>query len=112
MKLMTIAKVVEQLKAEDLMFGEGKLRRAIKAGKIPYMMIGSRALVDIDDVRTLIRDGGGIGIEELSQEIGLKCSAIRRGIKEGWIPYKVNGRAYEFDMDEVLFAIEAKMKKQ
>ena len=46
------------------------------------------------------------------RETGLKETAIRRGIREGWIPYEKPGKAYVFDLDAVKKALRKRMKEK
>ncbi len=112
MKLATVSDALRQLKAEDLIISESKLRRDAQSGRLPSMIVGTRTLIDLDVARELAYRGDGITIEQLSEETGLKVCMIRRGIREGWIPSRKEGKAYRFDLAEVQAAIEQKMKKR
>ena len=46
--------------AESLNISEARLRRAVKSGEIPYMMLGKRTVVDIDTVATLLARPEGV----------------------------------------------------
>ena len=50
-------------------------------------------------------------IDAVSAETGLTASAIRRGVREGWIPYSKVGQRYYFNLDDVCAAILRRMKK-
>lgn len=111
MKLTTIPDAVKLLESENFKVSESKLRRDAQAGKIPSMKVGTRTLIDVDVARQMVHQPRGLGIEAISAETGLKVSTIRRGISEGWIPARKDGRAYEFDLADVWAAIERRMKK-
>lgn len=98
--------------AESLNISEARLRRAVKSGEIPFMMLGMRTVVDIDTVATLLARPEGVNITTVSNETGLSVSAIRRAVREGWIPCDKTGKAFLFNMEEVRAAIEARMKSQ
>lgn len=84
-----------------------QLRRGIKAGRYPYTPIGTRTLVDIDKVQGIIdQEESSVGIQEASELTGLPPATIRRGAKEGWLPCKKTGRAYEFKPGELLAALQ------
>lgn len=66
----------------------------MKSGEIPYMMLGTRTVVDIDTVATLLARPEGVNITTVSNETGLSVSAIRRAVREGWIPCDKTGKAF------------------
>lgn len=98
--------------AEALGVSEERLRRAVRAGEVPSMKLGNRSVVDIDAAAGILRSVQGVSIDEVSRETGLSVSAIRRGIREGWIPCEKPGKAFVFDMDAVREAIYARMQAQ
>ena len=86
------------------------MRRAIASKSLPTMRLGNRMLVDLDTAQSILKPAkAGASIEDVSQATGLNVTAIRRGIREGWIPYEKPGKAYIFQLDEVLKAIEQRM---
>ena len=90
---------------------ETTIRRAILSKRLPVMRIGNRTLIDLDAAREiLITDYTPATITEVSEATGLTVTAIRRGIREGWIPCEKPGRAYQFHLDEVIAAIENRMR--
>ena len=48
----------------------------------------------------------------VSEETGLTVTAIRRAVRDGWLPYIKPGKAYLFRMEDVRAAIEKRMKEQ
>lgn len=107
MKFMTIREA-----AAALNISEGRMRRAVRTGEVPSMQLGTRAVVDVDTVAALLKQPEGVGIETVSAETGLSVSAIRRAIREGWMPCTKPGKAFVFQMDEVRAAIEARVREQ
>ena len=108
MNLQTVRTVCAELGISEI-----QVRRAIAAGKLDTMKLGSRLLVDLDTARDILNpEVTGANIEDVSRETGLNITAIRRGIREGWIPCQKPGKAYVFDLDEVKEAIRKRMKKQ
>lgn len=91
---------------------ESRMRRAVQTGMVPSMKLGSRSVVDIDAAAEIIKTAEGVSIEAVSRETGLSVSAIRRGIREGWIPCEKPGRAFVFQMDAVKAAICARVEAQ
>lgn len=91
---------------------ESRMRRAVQMGMVPSMKLGSRSVVDIDAAAEVLKSAKGVSIEEVSRETGLNISAIRRGIREGWIPCEKPGKAYVFQMDAVREAINARVREQ
>ena len=69
-------------------------------------------LVDLDVAHDILTKPAGIGIEELSEKIGLNVSAIRRAVREGWLPYTKPGKAYLFNVEEVRAAIDRRIREQ
>lgn len=106
MNLITV-----RMACAELGVSEAAVRRAIASKRLPAMQIGNRTLVDLDTAREVLKPAWQpVGIEEVSQATGLSVTAIRRGIREGWIPCEKPGRAYEFNLAEVISAIERRMK--
>lgn len=91
---------------------ESRMRRAVQMGTVPSMKLGSRSVVDIDAAAEILKNTKGVGIEEVSRETGLSISAIRRGIREGWIPCDKPGKAFVFQMDAVRDAISLRVQEQ
>lgn len=107
MNLQTVRTVCAELGIPEI-----RVRRAIDAGKLDTMKLGSRLLVDLDTAREILEpEVTGANIEDVIRETGLKETAIRRGIREGWIPCEKPGKAYVFDLDEVKKAIRKRMKE-
>ena len=105
MNLQTVRTV-----CKELGISETSVRRAIADKRLPIMRLGNRMLVDLDTAQDLLKPRKeGATIEEVSQATGLNITAIRRGIREGWIPCEKPGKAYIFQLDEVLKAIEHRM---
>ena len=92
--------------------GEGRIRRAVSAGEIPVMKLGNRALIDIEKARDIFEDEKtGVTIKEASEKTGLSVTAIRRGMREGWIPFTKPRNCFVFDMDAVNAAIEKRINE-
>lgn len=105
MNLQTVRTV-----CKELGISEASVRRAIASKSLPTMRLGNRMLVDLDTAQSILKPAkAGASIEDVSQATGLNVTAIRRGIREGWIPYEKPGKAYIFQLDEVLKAIEQRM---
>lgn len=98
--------------ADMLGVSENTVRRAVHDGKIPYIMVGNRSLVDADAARNVLTGKEGSSIEDVAAATGLKVNTIRRAIKEGWMPCEKVGRALVFQMDEVKAAIDARIRGQ
>lgn len=66
-----------------------RVERAIEEGQLRPLHIGSKRMLDREEVRMLAAktQDKGVGIEELSEETGLAVGAIRAGIAEGWMPH-------------------------
>lgn len=102
MRFMTIAEA-----ARLLGIPEQRLRRGVEAGRYPYVQIGHRKLVDMDELEPIIRaERATIGIREAAQLTGLPETAIRRGAREGWLPCRKDGKAYIFQPEQLLAALE------
>jgi len=98
---------------EELGVSETRVRRAIADGKLDVLMLGNRMLIDLDTAREILPPIiNGATMQDVSRETGLCESAIRRGIREGWIPFDKSGKHYVFDLDEVVKAIRKQMKKR
>lgn len=105
MNLQTVRTV-----CKELGISESSVRRAIAEKRLPAMKLGNRMLVDLDTAQDVLKcRKGGATIEEVSKATGLNITAIRRGIREGWIPYERPGKAFIFQLDDVLKAIEQRM---
>lgn len=98
--------------ADMLGVSESTVRRAAHDGKIPYIMVGNRSLVDADAAKKVLAGKEGSSIEDVAAATGLKVNTIRRAIREGWMPCEKSGRAFVFQMDEVKAAITNRMKVQ
>lgn len=108
MNLQTVRTICKELGIPEI-----RVRRAIDAGKLDTMKLGSRTLVDLDTAREILKPMvEGATIEDVIRETGLKETAIRRGIREGWIPYEKPGKAYMFDLDAVKKALRKRMKEK
>ena len=108
MNLQTVRTICKELGIPEI-----RVRRAIDAGKLDTMKLGSRTLVDLDTAREILKPMvEGATIEDVIRETGLKETAIRRGIREGWIPYEKPGTAYVFDLDAVKKALRKRMKEK
>lgn len=109
MNLQTVRTV-----CSELGISEGSVRRAIADKKLPTMKLGNRMLIDLDTAREALQKSRieGSSIEEVSQATGLTITAIRRGIREGWIPHEKPGKAYIFNIDAVIKAIENRMAEE
>lgn len=91
---------------------ESRLRRAVQANEVPSMKLGNRTLVDVDVARAVLAAQEGEKIEAVSKQTGLAVTAIRRAIREGWMPCTKPGKAYLFNMAEVTAAIERRIQEQ
>lgn len=89
---------------------ESLLRRLIRSGKLKTLRMGNRQMLDVDDARKVLAAHAGVGIREIMAETGLTENAIRCGCREGWIPYRMDGNAYSFDIEKVKRAIQERMK--
>ena len=105
MNLQTVRTVCAELGISEI-----QVRRAIAAGKLDTMKLGSRLLVDLDTARRVLT--GGMNIEAVSAATGLSVTAIRRGIKEGWMPFEKPGKSYMFDLEKVKAALAGRMEKR
>lgn len=98
--------------AKTLQVSEGRLRRAIENGQLPSMPLGNRMLVDTEEARAVLCRPEGVKIGVVAEQTGLTDTAIRRAIREGWMPCERIGKAYLFDMDAVFAAIKKRMQDQ
>lgn len=106
MKLATINEA-----AQILGKSPQQLRRGIDAGRYPFVSIGTRKLVDVDELTDIInRERATISIKEAAELTGLPVSTIRRGAREGWLPCSKEGKSYEFLPGQLLNALQG-MKK-
>lgn len=102
MKLATINEA-----AQTLGKSPQQLRRGIEAGRYPFVSIGTRKLVDVDELVEIVnKENATIGIVEAIELTGLSDKTIRRGIREGWLPYIREGKAYRFLPGELLNALQ------
>ena len=100
MKLRTIRDAAEMLGVN-----ENRVRRAARDG--------NRTLVDVDAARGVLSpEPEGVKIDVVSEETGLTVTAIRRAVRDGWLPYIKPGKAYLFRMEDVRAAIEKRMEEQ
>ena len=89
------------------------IRSGIKTGRFPCLYLGTRMMVDLDQLGRILADEHkvqGISIEEVSKLTGLKVSSVRRGVRAGWIPAVMSGGKYLFQPEEVLAAITERMQ--
>lgn len=109
MKLVSIAEAAKAIGWSRL-----QVVRAIDEGKLHPLILGSKRMVDFEEACRLAEKtkDEGVGIEELSEKTGLAVGAIRAGIAEGWIPCWRKGRAYRFDVHEVIRAIRLRIEEQ
>ncbi len=107
MKMATISEAARTLKVS-----RQRIKRAIGTGALPTLMVGSRALINLDAARTHFGEvpANTVSIRELSEATGLTVRAIRDGIADGWLPWVRDGRAKRFVPDEVCAAIDARMQ--
>ena len=91
---------------------ESLVRRAVRCGQLSCMALGNRKLVDVDEAREVLAKPQGVTIDEVSAQTGLTASAIRRGIREGWMPCARLGKRYYFEPEAVRAAIASRMKRQ
>lgn len=105
MNLQTVRTVCKELGVS-----EASVRRAITDKRVPVMRLGNRLLVDLDTAKDILKpQAAGATIAEVSKATGLNITAIRRGIREGWIPCEKPGKSYIFQIDEVIDAIKQRM---
>lgn len=91
---------------------EQQLRRGVKDGRYPYIAVGTRMLVDVDELVEIIQaEDSTINIRQAAELTGLSERAIRRGCAEGWIPHRKGNKAYEFVPGKLLEALEG-MKRR
>ncbi len=95
--------------AQMLGVNEMRVRRAARDGRIPAMQLGNRMLVDVDAACDVLSRPDGVTIDVVSAETGLTESAIRRAIREGWMPYEKPGKAYLFDMGRTVVQMDKRI---
>jgi len=108
MKMVTVAEA-----AKALGVSRPRLTRALDAGKIPSMPLGCRRVVELETARAYFdsQRSAGVGMDALMTATGLKAGAIRRGMREGWIPYwRDEGTRLRYDLDAVYAAIDRRMQ--
>lgn len=102
MKLMTVNEAAPLLGRTAQ-----QLRRGMKDGRYPYVPVGSRQLVDVDELAEVIREEDAtISIDEVADLTGLSPTTVRRGAREGWLPCKKGRKSYRFVPGEVVKALE------
>ncbi|MBQ8953700.1 MAG: hypothetical protein IJ048_06255 [Clostridia bacterium] len=106
MNLQTIRTV-----AHELDLSETTVRKAVADGRLPSLPLGNRMLVDLDAARSVLRNHSGLNVHQLSEKTGLAVTAIRRGVREGWIPCEKSGKYLRFQLDDVLEAIKKRMEE-
>ena len=109
MKLLAIAEV-----AKEIGWSRQRVERAIEDGELKPLILGSKRMVDLEEAQALsarVRDEG-MGIDAVSSLTGLSVGAIRTGIAEGWIPCWRKGRAWRFDGQQVIAAIQKRIEEQ
>ena len=107
MNFVTIRSASEALGVPEL-----KVRRAASDGTLDVLHVGNRTLIDLDTAREKLKRTGRITIQEVARLTGLTDSAIRRGIRDGWLPAEKDGKMYYFSESAVMRAIRQKMKKK
>lgn len=107
---MNLRTIIEAAQLLDV--SQSRVRRAVKTGQIAHVLVGNRCLVDVDTAGDELKKVQGVPIKEICRLTGLTDSAVRRGVKEGWIPCQKPGRAMIFDPAQVMDAIQARMKQQ
>lgn len=88
------------------------IRSGIKTGRFPCLYLGTRMMVDLDQLREIVAEEHavqGISIEEVSELTGLRVTSVRRGVRAGWIPAVMVGGKYLFQPEKVLEAIAEQM---
>ncbi len=105
MNLQTITTVSKELGVSDT-----RIRKAVKEKRLRMMRLGTRMLVDMDEAREVLEaELNGATIKDVMAATGLRESAIRRGVREGWLHCQRTNKHLIFDLDEVLKAIEQRM---
>ena len=90
-----------------------RIRNAIRSGVLKTLPLGGVQLVNMDEVLVWVqgqRTGSMMSYQELSDYIGMTVSALRRSVREGWLPYRQIGKQHFFDKDEVVKAITERMR--
>jgi hypothetical protein len=91
---------------------EDRLRRAVVAGDIPALKLGNRTLIDIDQTQDIFNEiKVGVTIKEVSEQTGLSIHAIRRGMRDGWLPYSKPGKFYVYNMEAIYTAIKKRIEE-
>ena len=100
--------------AKTLGIARSRLNRLIGEGRVRTLTLGTKRLVDIEVAKETLDEirKEGIGIDAISTATGLSVSAIRRGVREGWIPHWLNGRWLRFDEATVCTAIQRRIEEQ
>ena len=102
--------------AEALGVTVGRLRRGIRSGRYPYIDLGRKQLVDLDQRTEIIRAEDAareqwIGSGEMCMKTGLRPGQLRRLCREGKIPFRVDsGGHYRFQEAPALKALEKLME--
>lgn len=109
MKYLKVSEAAKQLEVT-----EQRIRRGMAAKRYPHLKIGSHSMVDVDALADIIAKEGhkGLSIKEICAETGLRQTAMRQAMKEGWIPYWKLGKAFQFDLDAVQLALMEQQEKQ
>lgn len=107
---MTLKTITEC--AKEIGIGESRVRRAVLSGRLNSLPCGNRMLVDAEEARAVLCRPMGVKIDAVAEQTGLTDSAIRRAVREGWLPYNRSGKALMFDMDAVMAAIKRRMQDQ
>lgn len=112
MKFMTPREAAAHLSEYGLSVEQA--RRRAKSGEYPHIYVGGRMLIDVDAVRPMLEARGEhaqtISTAELSAALGLKPTAIRRGVSEGWLPCRMAGHHYRFVLEDVEAALARRME--
>lgn len=106
MNIQTVRTVCKELNVS-----EQAVRRALANGKLEGLRVGNRVLIDLDAARDILTVPNRLNadIADVQAHTGLSGTAIRRGIREGWIPCEKIGRGYAFDLEQVEAAIRQRM---
>ena len=116
MKMLPSGEIAKQL--SDLGVARHQVIRAMNAGELRYLPLGGRRLIDLEEARVYFTDrqedrkAHGVGIDAVSGRTGMSVSAVRKGVRDGWLPCRKIGRTLRFDIDEVFAAIEARMESK
>lgn len=108
MKLMTINEAAGVVNRS-----EQQLRRGVSEGRYPFIEIGARKLLDVDELAEIIQaEDSTINIRQAAELTGLSEKTIRRGCREGWIPHRKGKKAYEFIPGALLAALEGMKRRK